>query len=134
MIIEDIIEDEPEQPATMPEPPSVSVHQLSETLGLMAKARDAVEGKLESETLQEAFDHLNRKMTAIYNSKVNELKQSIKTRLFMMQQPVADVIENVTEDEGPVDLDDMDTELPDEPTFVLFNAEIDSTGCSGENI
>ena len=118
----------------MPEPPSLSVHQLSEALGLMAKARNIVVGKLESETLQEAFDHLNRKMMAIYNSKVNELKQSTITRLFKMQQRVADVTENVTDDEGPIDFDDLETELPEEPTFVGFNGEIGGTGCSGENI
>ena len=134
LIREDVMEDEPEQPATMPEPPSLSVQQLSEALGLVAKARDIVEGKVENETLQEAFDHLNRKMMAVYNSKVNEQKQSTITRLFKMQQRVAEVIENVTEDEGPIDFDDLDTELPEEPPFIGFNAEIDGTGCSGENI
>ena len=71
LIKEDVMEDESEQPASMPEPPSLSVQQLSEALGLVAKARDIVEGKVENETLQEAFDHLNRKMMDIYNCKVN---------------------------------------------------------------
>lgn len=48
-----------------------------------------------------------------------------------MQQRVAEVIENVTEDEGPTDLDDLDTELPEEPSFAGFNAEIDGPGYSG---
>ena len=94
----------------------------------MAKAKDIVEGKVENETLQETFDQLNRKMMAIYNSKINEKKQSTITELFKMQQRVAEVIENV------IDLDDLDTELPEEPPFVGFDAEIDGTGCSGENI
>lgn len=50
LINEDVME-EPEQPATMPEPPSLSVQQFSEALGLIAKAREIAEGKVENETL-----------------------------------------------------------------------------------
>ena len=134
LIREDVMEDEPELLATMPEPPSLSVQQLSEALGLVTKARDIVEGKVENETLQEAFDHLNRKMMGIYNSKLGEQKQPTITSLFKMQQRVAEVIENVTEDEGPIDLEALDTELPEEPPFVGFDAETDGMGCSGDNI
>ncbi|MPD03210.1 hypothetical protein E2C01_098835 [Portunus trituberculatus] len=118
----------------MPEPPSLSVQQLSEALGLVAKARDIVEGKVVNETLQEAFDHLNRKMMGIYNSKLNEQKQPTITSLFKMQQRVAEVIENVTEDEGPIDLEALDTELPEELPLIGFDAETDGIGCSGGNI
>ena len=64
----------------------------------MVKAEDIVEGKVENETLQETFDQLNRKMMAIYNSKINEKKQSTITELFKMQQRVAEVNENITAD------------------------------------
>ena len=33
-----------------------------------------------------------------------------------------------TKDEEPKDLDDLDTELPEEPPFDGFHAEIDGTG------
>ncbi|MPC70681.1 hypothetical protein E2C01_064936 [Portunus trituberculatus] len=70
----------------------------------------------------------------IYNSKLNEQKQPTIMSLFKMQQLVAEVIKNVTEDEGPIDLEALDTELSEEPPFVGFDAETDGIGCSGENI
>ena len=70
----------------------------------------------------------------IYNSKLSEQKQPTITSLFKMQQRVAEVIKNVTDDEGPIDLEALDTELPEEPPFVEFDAETDGIGCSGENI
>ena len=49
-----------------------------------------------------------------------------------MQQRVAEVIENVTEDEGPIDLEALDTELPEKLPFVGFDAETDGTGVEYE--
>ena len=133
-LIKEDVEEEAEQPDAIPEPPSLSVQQLSEALGLVAKARDIVHGKVENEALQEAFEHLNSKIMGFYNSKLNEQKQSTITSLFKMRQRVADVIENVTEDEGPIDLDSLDSELPEGPPFEGFDADTDGAGCSGENI
>ncbi|MPC64570.1 hypothetical protein E2C01_058687 [Portunus trituberculatus] len=70
----------------------------------------------------------------IYNYKLSEQKQPTITNLFKMQQRVTEVIENITEDEGPIDLEALDTELPEEPPFVGFDAETDGIGCSGENV
>ena len=51
-----------------------------------------------------------------------------------MQQCFVEAIENMIEDKGPINPDDLDIEVPEELPFVGFNAEIDSAGCSGESI
>ncbi|KAK4319213.1 hypothetical protein Pmani_009840 [Petrolisthes manimaculis] len=55
-INEDLEKDKPEMPENITKTASMSVQQLSEALGNIAKAKELVEGKVESDTLKVVFD------------------------------------------------------------------------------
>ncbi|KAK3872079.1 hypothetical protein Pcinc_022820 [Petrolisthes cinctipes] len=98
-------------PENMTKTASMFVQQLSETLGHIAKAKELVEGKVESENLKVAFDTIDAQMS-IYNSKVKEQKKGLITQFFKKQQSVANTIGNVAVDEeGTVNPEDLDIDF-----------------------
>ncbi|KAK4315359.1 hypothetical protein Pmani_013413 [Petrolisthes manimaculis] len=69
LINEDLEEDKLEMPIIITKTASMSVQQLSEALGCIAKAKELVEGKVECETLKVVFETIDAQFMSITSPK-----------------------------------------------------------------
>lgn len=96
----------------------------NELIGKKVDASEAIKNLIKEDGMED-----EHKQPAAMSKPLSTIMRWLK-----MQQRIAEVIENVTEDKGSIDPNDLVTKLPKEPPYVGFNAEIDGTGYSGESI